>query len=94
MNQQREVIYGYRNEVIESDNPRELIFEVIEEAIPVKVDEFVGEGRDDTEGRTRTGSSPGSGTFPIRVTQEGPHGQTAGGDQPPPDRQGQGGLRA
>jgi preprotein translocase subunit SecA len=41
MNQQREVIYGYRNEVIDSENPRELILEVIDEVVPKKVSTFL-----------------------------------------------------
>src|SRR5438552_9942205 len=39
MNKQREVIYGWRNEVIETDEPRPMIFEVIDEAAPAKVQE-------------------------------------------------------
>ncbi|MCX7885868.1 MAG: preprotein translocase subunit SecA, partial [Verrucomicrobiae bacterium] len=31
MNKQREVVYGFRNEIIHSDNPRESIFEILEE---------------------------------------------------------------
>ena len=42
MNQQREVIYGYRNEVLQSEDPRSLINEVIEEAVPARVETFVG----------------------------------------------------
>src|SRR5207237_4268835 len=41
MNMQREVVYTYRNEVIDSEDPRTLIFEVIDEAIPAKVNEFL-----------------------------------------------------
>jgi preprotein translocase subunit SecA len=37
MNQQREVIYGYCQEVMDSENPRELVFEVIDEMVPKKV---------------------------------------------------------
>ncbi len=37
MNKQREVIYGWRNEAINDDDPRPLIYEVIDEAIPEKV---------------------------------------------------------
>lgn len=37
MNNQREVVYGYRNEVIESANPREIIYEALEEAVPNRV---------------------------------------------------------
>jgi preprotein translocase subunit SecA len=33
MNKQREVIYGFRNEVLRTENPRTMIFEVIEEVI-------------------------------------------------------------
>jgi preprotein translocase subunit SecA len=41
MNQQREVIYGYRQEVMDSENPRELVFEVIDELVPKKVAEHL-----------------------------------------------------
>jgi preprotein translocase subunit SecA len=37
MNNQREVVYGYRNELIDTANPRELIFEAVDEAIPNRV---------------------------------------------------------
>ncbi len=43
MNQQREVVYGYRNDVLKSDDPRELIYDIIEEVIPMKVNHFVNE---------------------------------------------------
>lgn len=41
MNQQREVIYGYRNEVMDSENPRSLIHEVIAEIVPKKTAEYL-----------------------------------------------------
>ena len=41
MNQQREVIYGYRQEVMDSENPRDLVFEVIDEMVPKKVAEYL-----------------------------------------------------
>ncbi|HRJ72492.1 MAG TPA: preprotein translocase subunit SecA [Terrimicrobiaceae bacterium] len=41
MNQQREVVYGYRQEVMDSQNPRDLIFEVIDEVVPKKVAEHL-----------------------------------------------------
>lgn len=40
MNQQRGVIYAYRNEVLESPKPRLLIWEIIDEAIPQKFSEL------------------------------------------------------
>lgn len=44
MNQQRGVIYGFRNEAIESENPRAMIFEIIEEAVPRKVENLLSPG--------------------------------------------------
>ena len=44
MNQQREVVYGYRNEVLESDNPRVLVMEALEQAVPAKVQELTAAG--------------------------------------------------
>jgi len=41
MNQQREVVYTFRNEVLESPDPRLLLNEVVEKAIPARVEEFV-----------------------------------------------------
>ncbi len=38
MNQQRTVVYGYRNEVLEADDTRKLITEVMDEAIPDRVE--------------------------------------------------------
>ncbi len=42
MNNQREVVYTYRNETIDSEDPRKLVYEVIEEAVPGKVSELLG----------------------------------------------------
>ena len=69
MNKQREVVYGYRNEILETDTPRTLIDEVIEEAIPAKVEDFVKEG---------SGEEPNYGgllawvnmTFPLGLSAE------------------------
>src|SRR5213079_3396845 len=41
MNMQREVVYTYRNETIDSDEPRKLVYEVIDEAVPAKVKEYL-----------------------------------------------------
>jgi preprotein translocase subunit SecA len=47
MNNQREVVYTYRNEVIDTDEPRKLIYEVIDEALPAKVREYLGSAAND-----------------------------------------------
>jgi preprotein translocase subunit SecA len=53
MNQQREVIYGYRQEVMDSENPRQLVFEVIDEMAPKKAAEYLASA--DGEEPDRTG---------------------------------------
>src|SRR5580700_1697037 len=41
MNMQREVVYTWRNDVIDTEDPRSEIFEVIDEAVPNKVKEYL-----------------------------------------------------
>src|SRR5213082_566962 len=47
MNNQREVIYTWRNETIDSDDPRKMVFEIIDEAIPAKVKDLLESGETD-----------------------------------------------
>src|SRR5439155_17288269 len=37
MNKQREVLYGFRNDILHGDNPRQAIFEIIEEVVEAQV---------------------------------------------------------
>ena len=69
MNQQRAVVYGYRNEVIQSDNPRELINEVIEEVIASKVYHYTEE-RDDGRPDFVEMLNWVNTTFPLAMTIE------------------------
>jgi preprotein translocase subunit SecA len=69
MNQQREVIYGYRNEVMDTENPRALIQEVIGEVVPKKVAGFLEavEGSEpDPDGLLQWINT----TFPLGLTRE------------------------
>jgi len=69
MNQQREVIYGYRNEVMDSETPRNLIQEVVVEVVPKKCAEFleaVEGGEPDPDGLLNWVNS----TFPLGLTRE------------------------
>jgi preprotein translocase subunit SecA len=69
MNQQRGVIYSYRNEVMDSENPRKMIEEVIEEVIVKKVSAFLevtGDQEADITGLLHWINT----TFPIGMTQE------------------------
>lgn len=69
MNMQREVVYGYRNEVLSSEDPRELLNEVIEEMVPDHVFSFL---------ENRDGDSPDynellnwiNTTFPLALSLE------------------------
>jgi preprotein translocase subunit SecA len=70
MNNQREVVYTYRNDTIDSDDPRKIVFEVIDEAVPAKVQEFLGTGA--------AGEEPNYGgllnwvnvTFPLGLSKD------------------------
>ncbi len=66
MNNQREVVYGYRNEVIDSETPRTLIYEVIDEAVPAKVKEHVDETEPDYAALIHWVNT----TFPLGLTKE------------------------
>lgn len=39
MNQQRTVVYGFRSETLETDQPREFLFEIVEEVVLAKTEE-------------------------------------------------------
>ncbi len=66
MNNQREVVYGYRNEVIDSEDPRTLIYEVINEAVPAKVGELVDQTDIDYGPLIHWVNT----TFPLGLTKE------------------------
>jgi preprotein translocase subunit SecA len=66
MNMQREVVYTYRNEVIDSEEPRKLIFEVIDEAVPAKVKEYLDVDEPNYTGLVHWVNT----TFPLGLTKE------------------------
>ena len=66
MNMQREVVYTYRNEVIDSEDPRTLIYEVIDEAVPAKVKEFLDLDEPNYVGLIHWVNT----TFPLGLTKE------------------------
>lgn len=69
MNKQREVVYGYRNEVINTENPRELIYEVIEKAVPDTVHSYM-EDRDEGAPDYAELLNWVNTTFPLQLTME------------------------
>ena len=69
MNQQREVVYNYRNEVLESPDPRLLLDEIVEKAIPGRVEEFIPrELTKDEPGNPQALLNWVNTTFPIGVS--------------------------
>jgi preprotein translocase subunit SecA len=74
MNRQREVVYGLRNEAINTDDPRALIYDVIDDRIPEKVEEYYADGEeprvDDLLGWANV-------TFPVAVEKAALDGKKA-----------------
>ena len=68
MNKQREVIYGWRNDTIHSEEPRPLLYEVVDENIPLKVAEFMP--ADGTEKNPAGLLTWVNNTFPLGLTAE------------------------
>ncbi len=69
MNNQREVVYGYRNEVLTSEDPRELIYEVIDKTIPEKVDFYMNQ-RDEGASDLLELIGWANMTFPLRLDKD------------------------
>src|SRR5213082_3510034 len=66
MNNQREVIYTYRNEIMDAEDPRVLIYEVIDEAVPVKVKEYLEDEEPNYAGLIHWVNT----TFPLGLNKE------------------------
>jgi preprotein translocase subunit SecA len=66
MNMQREVVYTYRNEVIDSEDPRTLIYEVINEAVPAKLEEYLEGDEPNYSGLIHWVNT----TFPLGLTKD------------------------
>src|SRR4030095_5607616 len=53
MNKQREVIYGFRNDVIQSTDVRDRLMDIMEEIVLLKVQEFTDSENDPAEWNIR-----------------------------------------
>ena len=69
MNKQREVIYGFRNEIIHAEDVRDRLMDVMEEVVIQKVDEFTV-GEDMTEWNMRALADWVNLNFPLGVPEE------------------------
>ena len=69
MNKQREIVYGYRNEVLSTENPREMIYDILEEVIATRAHEFLDP---DAEGVTHPDELLAwmNASFPLGLTAE------------------------
>ena len=77
MNMQREVVYTYRNEVIDSEEPRTLIYEVIDEAVPAKLKEYLEGDEPNYSGLMHWVNT----TFPLGLTKEKAQFETRSADE-------------
>src|SRR5215475_14111403 len=78
MNNQREVVYTYRNEVIDTDDPHKLVYEVIDEAVPAKVAEYLGTGKTSEDANYSGLMQWVNTTFPLGLTKERAQFETRG----------------
>ncbi len=69
MNRQREVVYGYRNQVINAEDPRELIMELLARIVPAQVTHYMEE-RDDGQPDFVELLNWVNKTFPLHLTLE------------------------
>ena len=77
MNMQREVVYTWRNEVIDSEEPRTHIYDVIDEAVPVRVKEYFAGDEPNYSGLTHWVNT----TFPLGLNQEKAQFETRNADE-------------
>ena len=81
MNNQREVVYTYRNEVIDTEDPHKLVYEVIDEAVPAKVREYLGTGAPSEEPNHAGLLHWVNTTFPLGLTSEKAQFETRSPDE-------------
>ena len=69
MNKQREVIYGFRNEIIRSDDVRDRLLDIIEEVVISKVEEFTSTDAESSEWRVRQLADWVNLNFPLGMQE-------------------------
>ena len=86
MNKQREIIYGFRNEVINSDDPRDRLMDIMEEVVIQKIEEFTASGTDPQEWSIRALADWVNLNFPLGMPEEEiVKAAAAGSEVPVPD---------
>ena len=69
MNKQREVIYGFRNEIINSDDVRDRLMDIIEEVVVLKTEEFTAADAEPSEWRVRPLADWVNLNFPLGLPE-------------------------
>ena len=69
MNKQREVIYGFRNEIINSDDVRDRLMDIIEEVVVLKVEQFTAADTDVGEWKIRQLADWVNLNFPLGMPE-------------------------
>jgi preprotein translocase subunit SecA len=83
MNKQREVIYGFRNEIINSDDVRDRLMDIIEEVVILKIEEFTAAAADPAEWQVRSLADWVNLNFPLGLPEaEILKAAAAGKDEP------------
>jgi preprotein translocase subunit SecA len=70
MNKQREVIYGFRNEIINSNDVRDRLMDIMEEVVIQKVEQFTAAGQEVAEWRLRGLADWVNLNFPLGMPEE------------------------
>jgi preprotein translocase subunit SecA len=82
MNKQREVVYGFRNEIIHGEDVRDRLMDIMEEVVIAKVDEFTS--AEDVQEWNMTGLTDWVNlNFPLGVTEEQLKEVAEGGKEAP-----------
>jgi preprotein translocase subunit SecA len=69
MNKQREIIYGFRNEIIHAQDVRDRLMDIMEEVVVQKVDEFTSKDEDHSEWKIRALSDWVNLNFPLGMPE-------------------------
>jgi preprotein translocase subunit SecA len=70
MNKQREVIYGFRNEIIHAEDVRDRLMDIMEEVVIQKVEQFTQGDLEGGEWKTRSLADWVNLNFPLGVPEE------------------------
>jgi preprotein translocase subunit SecA len=70
MNKQREIVYGFRNEIIQGDDPRDRLMDIMEEVVLHKVESHSAPDTDVAEWNLRGLSDWVNMTFPLGISEE------------------------